>query len=68
MGAQTVNDVEGYRTLSEEWTWKGAPTGVQEFGTFRSLLHGSWDISKGPRRLWWAAGSQGNAKSDKPWW
>jgi hypothetical protein len=45
---------------------KTLPPGSKEFGALRSLLTGSWEISKVPRRLWWVAGSHGNATSGKP--
>lgn len=45
---------------------KTLPPGSKEFGALRSLLTGSWEISKGPRHLWWVAGSYGKATSDTP--
>jgi len=45
---------------------KALPPGSKEFGRLRSLLTGSWDLSKESRRLWWVAGKHGNATSGNP--
>jgi hypothetical protein len=41
------------------------PPGSKEFGTFKELFAGSWEISKVPRRRK-VAGSRGNATSGTP--
>ena len=65
-GAQAVNVVEGESVSPKNGRGDDAPPGSKEFGALGSLLTGSWEISKGPRRLWWVAGSCGKATSDTP--
>ena len=66
LGAQAVNVVEGESVSPKNGRGEDAPPGSKEFGVLRSLLTGSWEISKGPRHLWWVAGSCGKATSDTP--
>ena len=65
-GAQAVNVVEGESVSPKNGRGEALRPGSKEFGVLRSLLTGSWEISKGPRRLWWVAGSHGKATSDTP--
>ena len=65
-GAHAFNVVVGDGVSPKNGRGEALRPGSKEFGVLRSLLTGSWEISKGPRRLWWVAGSHGKAKSDTP--
>ena len=65
-GAHAFNVVVGDGVSPKNGRGEALRPGSKELGALRSLLTGSWEISKGPRCLWWAASSHGIATSDTP--